>query len=812
MKAFYTVIASFFLVFTIQNTVAQNSIVFDTKEIGTATNFDFDISLNNTDEIAGLQFDITFNSAVFELANGHQLASRADSHTLAVSNPSEGVIRVLVYSDSNAAISGNSGVIIGLKLKSKTLPGTFNVNDDALVVSSPEQTAVAATIETGAVKVLGPILNITSSEVNFGRVPIGTEPQRTVSIRNDGNLDLELTGINTITPFSIQESFPISIAPDSSKNLTLNVNSGNKYNSSETLSFQNNDVDPLRKIQTVVLKAEVYAVNEIKIGAGNGEINTAIEIPVVIENMEPFNGFQFDIKLPNDINYVENSLVFSDRLDEHSISASLINATTLRFLGYSSSNKNFKGTAGTVFSFQLKPNVSSGNYPLRIEEAILTHTSLGDILSDAYNGAIEINAPNLSLSTSIISYGSVPITETRETTIRLSNSGSATLNVNEVVYDATAISLDINLPLIIEAGGSEEVKLTFTPQASGDFSKAISFRHNAADVQNVLNVSATIFSPNYLLVENVKSYKDQINNIQIVLKNNDAVKGVQFDVELPIGFRMDVDDISKTESTSDFSLVGSEQNNTTYRIILYSSDNSIITSGDTAIIELPVFIEDTVALGDYEFQFLNTVISDENNENISSAVLEKGFVTVALIDLDSDGVADDEDTCPNTPTGETVDSDGCSTSQIDTDGDGVMDDKDTCPETPTGETVDSDGCATSQIDTDGDGVMDDKDTCPETPAGESVDSNGCADNSLNTKDEILDKSISLFPNPMLNILSIESKVAPILKVQFYSILGEKVKEIRSNFNSIFTNDLSKGIYMLQIYSDIGITNKKIIKN
>ncbi|TXD53446.1 MULTISPECIES: choice-of-anchor D domain-containing protein [unclassified Polaribacter] len=779
MKAFYTVIASFFLVFIIQSTEAQNSIVFDTKEIGTATNFDFDISLNNADEIAGLQFDITFNAAVFELVNGHQLASRADSHTLAVSNPSEGVIRVLVYSDANAAIRGNSGVIINLKLKSKTLPGTFNVNDDALVVSSPEQTAVSATIETGAVKVLGPILNITSSEVNFGRVPIGSGPQRTVSIKNDGNLDLALTGINTITPFSIQESFPISIAPNSSKNLTLNVNSGSKYNSSETVRFQNNDADPLRKIKTVVLKAEVFAVNEIRIGAGNGEINTAIEIPVVIENMEPFNGFQFDIKLPNDITYVENSLVFSDRLDGHSVSASLINPTTLRFLGYSSSNKNFKGTAGTVFSFQLKPNVSSGNYPLRIEEAILTHTSLGDILSDAYNGAIQINAPNLSLSTSLISYGTVPITETRETTIRLSNSGSATLNINEVMYDATALSLDVKLPLVIEAGQFEEVKLTFTPKTAGNFSKAISFRHNGADVQNVLNVSATIFSPNYVLVENVKSYKDQINKIQIVLKNNDAVKGVQFDVELPIGFRMDVDAIRKTESTSDFSLVGSQQNNTAYRIILYSSDNSIIATGDTAIIELPVFIEDTVALGDYEFQFLNTVISDVNNKNISSTILEKGLIIVALKDSDGDGVADDEDTCADTPAGETVD---------------------------------SNGCATSQVDSDGDGVTDDKDTCADTPAGETVDSNGCSDTSLRVKDEVFDESIFLFPNPVLNILSIESEVSPILKVQFYSIVGEKVKEIKSNFNSIITNDLSRGIYLLQIYSDKGITNKRLIKN
>ena len=57
-------------------------------------------------------------------------------------------------------------------------------------------------------------------------------------------------------------------------------------------------------------------------------------------------------------------------------------------------------------------------------------------------------------------------------------------------------------------------------------------------------------------------------------------------------------------------------------------------------------------------------------------------------DDDGDGVFNDDDQCPNTPDGETVDGSGCSDSQKDADDDGVSDDKDTCPNTPDGETVD----------------------------------------------------------------------------------------------------------------------------
>ncbi|MEH6470121.1 MAG: OmpA family protein [Halopseudomonas sp.] len=59
---------------------------------------------------------------------------------------------------------------------------------------------------------------------------------------------------------------------------------------------------------------------------------------------------------------------------------------------------------------------------------------------------------------------------------------------------------------------------------------------------------------------------------------------------------------------------------------------------------------------------------------------------------------------------------------IDSDGDGVTDDKDACPNTPTGAAVDGRGCL---LDSDGDGVADMNDQCPGTPKGAEVDAKGC---------------------------------------------------------------------------------------
>ncbi len=59
---------------------------------------------------------------------------------------------------------------------------------------------------------------------------------------------------------------------------------------------------------------------------------------------------------------------------------------------------------------------------------------------------------------------------------------------------------------------------------------------------------------------------------------------------------------------------------------------------------------------------------------------------------------------------------------FDADGDGVPDDSDRCPGTPTGVTVDSNGCA---LDSDGDGVPDHADSCLGSQGGVTVDSKGC---------------------------------------------------------------------------------------
>ena len=72
----------------------------------------------------------------------------------------------------------------------------------------------------------------------------------------------------------------------------------------------------------------------------------------------------------------------------------------------------------------------------------------------------------------------------------------------------------------------------------------------------------------------------------------------------------------------------------------------------------------------------------------------------------------------------------------------------------------------------------------------------------------LSKSVKLYPNPAKGILNIDSNRLPISKIEFYSIIGNKILETKENYNLIHIEDLSKGVYLVKVYME---NNKVAVK-
>jgi hypothetical protein len=703
-----------FLIFS-SEILSQNELRVQSENVAYSTVFELGVSLDNTDLIAAIQFDITYDVSAFNLLTEHSLTSREADHTITTNPLSEGVLRVVIYSMSNNALEETSGVLANLEFESKTDPGEFTFALSNVVFSSSSGATIAAAKNDGQITVLGPKMGVSNSQLKFGDVLLSSNQTRSLLIKNEGNEALVISSVNEVLPFSIQESFPISIAPNETIDLTVLLDTSTKLNELKELSFVNNDVDAVRNIQKVELSATVFAINTIGIGNNSAAKDAEVEIPVSFENMEEFIAFQFDLLIPEGLEFVSNSIVHqSSRFDDHDIAVNLINGNTLRFIGYSPSNKSFVGNSGELFSFKLKPIVNAGYFPLDVSNAVITNSTQENILSNAYNGYFQIKTPNLSINPIDIDFENMPSTEPRQKSLTLNNIGDASLVIDEVVFDATEITLDIQLPLTIVGGTSQDIKLTYTPSVTGEFSETISFKNNGLNEESFITARGSVFSPNYVLVESKEVIVNETNVLQILLKNNDVARALQFDIELPTGFELETNNIETASRADGYEVVASKIEGSKYRVILYSMTNKTLTKGSLSILSFPVFISSNVSVGNYNFNFSNVIITNTENIDISSLALESGLLTVSGTSLGFEG-------------------------------------------------------------------------------------------------QELEQSIQLYPNPVKDILSIKSKAIVISKVAIYSVLGKKIKEVKSNFESIGIYNLSNGLYIIRIFSDKGSITKRIIK-
>lgn len=86
------------------------------------------------------------------------------------------------------------------------------------------------------------------------------------------------------------------------------------------------------------------------------------------------------------------------------------------------------------------------------------------------------------------------------------------------------------------------------------------------------------------------------------------------------------------------------------------------------------------------------------------------------------------------------------------------------------------------------------------------------DAALSIDNNEFSKAIKLFPNPVNDILQIRnSNNVAINKIEIFNILGKKVQVVKEPKSSINVSSLPKGIYLMNIITEKGVTTKRIVK-
>jgi hypothetical protein len=75
-------------------------------------------------------------------------------------------------------------------------------------------------------------------------------------------------------------------------------------------------------------------------------------------------------------------------------------------------------------------------------------------------------------------------------------------------------------------------------------------------------------------------------------------------------------------------------------------------------------------------------------------------------------------------------------------------------------------------------------------------------------------SVSVYPNPSTGVFQIHSERNEIIGVTVYDLLGKIVKmsqKMDKNYYLVNLNNYPKGIYIIKVYTNSGIHEKKLIK-
>ncbi len=72
-------------------------------------------------------------------------------------------------------------------------------------------------------------------------------------------------------------------------------------------------------------------------------------------------------------------------------------------------------------------------------------------------------------------------------------------------------------------------------------------------------------------------------------------------------------------------------------------------------------------------------------------------------------------------------------------------------------------------------------------------------------------TISIYPNPVINVLNIDTDNLNINTISVVSTTGQTIKTINTATNTVDVSDLASGIYFLQIQTPKGIVSKRFIK-
>lgn len=356
-------------------------------------------SINNMEPFYGVQFDLVLPPVLSLLSDSLKLTSRSKDHKINAAQISSNKIRVVIYSPTNKPFSGNDGDLLSLGFLLVGIGGNYNTTLENVIISDSTATNVVSDFYNSYVNIVSPNI-ITVSQLNFGESPINNFIQKDFSIENNGNDTLIINSLSlTNTVFKNLSTFPQRIPPSQNKSFVMEFRSAAKGSFTDRAMVRSNDPD--QDPFYINLQASSYNPNYIIAADTTANVNDTCTVSIKVDNVEQFVAFQFDLEYPSNFEYINNSIVLTNRKADHYVSAGIISTNKLRVFAFSFLQVFFSGSSGTVAKLKFLVRKPTGSYPIKLSNAILSNELSQNIIKTSRDGTVQVLAAKLSLNVNI---------------------------------------------------------------------------------------------------------------------------------------------------------------------------------------------------------------------------------------------------------------------------------------------------------------------------------------------------------------------------------------------------------------------------
>ncbi len=569
----------------------------------------------NTDPFVAFQVDIPIPTG-FNYIDGSAVlnASRISGHILNASLLDGNILRLIGYSVGNTAFLGNSGVLVSFTFKSGAVPATYSLGLNKPILGDTQSNNILTSSSNGSVTVLAPNISVSTTALNYGRVPLGTNLVQTVQINNTGNSNLVINSLTFNDPaFTTTDAAGFSIAPQTSRTISVKFTPSAKGTFAKQLQIGSNDPD--QSTSSVMLNAVAYAINEIHTGSITGASSTTKTLEFTLNNMEAFTGFQFDLNLPQPITYKTGTAQLL-RAQDQTVSVSQINSQTLRVVAFSAGNKNFTGSDGKILSLEFLLNGTAGYYSIGMSNVIIANSAGENIVSNSYDGQLIVTSADIHASTEL-NLGDVSILSSSTVLHRINNYGQEPLIINQLQFSSNYFKCNQTLPITIQPSGYFDLPVLFADPVKGSTAATLKIFSNDPDENPfIVQLTANAFIPNYFLINNQNFTQSETKTVGIEVENEEPFVALQFDLNYPDGFTPDLNAIALTNRKQDHVFAATALSKTSLRILIYSPGQKTFTGNSGSILNIPFKAETSLLQGTYNLTFSNTLMSNAKSENV----------------------------------------------------------------------------------------------------------------------------------------------------------------------------------------------------